>query len=351
MNIHYDLLHGLEKHHGRWLITGVAGFIGSNLLEMLLRADQQVVGLDSFATGHKENLDQVLALATAAQRHRFRFIEGDIRDLETCQTACKEVRYVLHQAALGSVPRSVNDPITSNETNVTGFLNMLVAARDQEVKRFVYASSSSIYGDDPGLPKLETRIGQSLSPYAVTKAANELYANVFWRNYSLETIGLRYFNVFGPRQDPNGAYAAVIPRWISAMIQKEPVYINGDGSNSRDYCFVANAAQANLRAALTNQEDAIGRNFNIALNRRATLLELFELIRCKLLPEFPHVAGIAPTYRECRMGDVPHSQADISLAERVLGYRPTHTLEQGLDETVEWFKKRVFQQHQRSKAA
>ncbi|MBA4148437.1 MAG: SDR family oxidoreductase [Verrucomicrobia bacterium] len=323
-----------------WLITGVAGFIGSNLLEKLLQNNQQVIGMDNFSTGRAENLREVLSGIKASQRGKFRFVEGDIRQLSTCEEVCRGVDYVLHQAALGSVPRSVEDPISSNETNVSGFLNMLVASRNEKVKRFVYASSSAIYGDDPGLPKIEEQTGQPLSPYAVTKSVNELYANVFWRNYGLEVVGLRYFNVFGPRQDPHGAYAAVIPRWIMNMCDNETPVINGDGSVSRDFCYVANVVQANLLAASCSNSEAIGECFNIALQRRATLKELFDIIRCNLLPDFPHLSELRPCHREFRLGDIPHSLADISKARFVLGYVPSHTLEEGMKTTVEWFKQR-----------
>lgn len=327
-----------------WLITGVAGFIGSHLLECLLRNNQHVVGLDNFSTGRADNLREVLSRVGTAQRDRFRFLEGDIRNLSTCEEVCTGVDYVLHQAALGSVPRSVEDPISSNDTNVSGFLNILVASRKKKVKRFVYASSSAVYGDDPGLPKTEGQTGQPLSPYAVTKAVNELYASVFLRTYGVETIGLRYFNVFGPRQDPLGAYAAVIPRWIMNMCDNQIPFINGDGSASRDFCYVENVVQANLLAATTANTDAIGRFLNIAVQRRTTLLELFEVIRCNLLPDFPHLAGMRPCHREVRLGDIPHSLADISDARSFLGYEPSHSLEEGMKPTVEWFKHRSAQQ-------
>ncbi len=327
----------LATRPGTWLVTGVAGFIGSNLLETLLRLDQRVVGLDNFATGHRRNLDQVRERVSPAQWDRFRFIEGDIRDLDTCRQACQGVEYVLHQAALGSVPRSIEDPILTNQSNIDGFLNMLVAARDAGVKSFVYAASSSTYGDHPGLPKVEDEIGRPLSPYAVTKYVNELYGEVFARCYGFATIGLRYFNIFGPRQDPEGAYAAVIPKWIASMIKNEPVYINGDGETSRDFCFIDNAVQANLLAATT--EDAAAKNqvYNIAVGERTSLNQLYEALRAELAPRFPHLAHAQPIYRDFRPGDVRHSLADISKARRLLHYQPTHTIREGLSVAMDWY--------------
>ncbi len=313
-----------------WLITGVAGFIGSNLLETLLKLDQTIVGLDNFATGHRRNLDEVQGLVTVAQWARFTFINGNICLLEDCYKACAGVNYVLHQAALGSVPRSIVDPITTNASNINGFLNMLVAARDAKVERFVYAASSSTYGDHPGLPKVEDVIGRPLSPYAVTKYVNELYAEVFARCYGFESIGLRYFNVFGPRQDPNGAYAAVIPKWTAAMIAGEPVYINGDGKTSRDFCFVANAVQANLLAATTQSADAVNEVYNVAVGDRTTLNSLYMELKRLLAPQFPHLANREPIYRDFREGDVRHSQAGISKAQKLLGYAPSHRFAEGL---------------------
>jgi UDP-N-acetylglucosamine 4-epimerase len=321
----------------RWLVTGGAGFIGSNLLETLLSLDQDVVVLDNFATGHRKNLDIVQSSVTANQWARFKLIEGDITDLDTCKHAVDGADYVLHQAALGSVPRSLENPIRTNETNITGFLNMLVASRDASVQRFVYAASSSTYGDHPGLPKIEDRIGKPLSPYAVTKYVNELYADVFARSYGLPTIGLRYFNVFGPRQDPNGAYAAVIPKWFSSLLQSEPVYINGDGSTSRDFCFVANTVQANILAAVTQDPAAINQIYNVALGDRTTLNELFEYIRDLIAPGSPQVAGVNPVYRDFRAGDVRHSQADITKARTLLGYEPTHRVVEGLRVASAWY--------------
>ncbi|MCX7672459.1 MAG: NAD-dependent epimerase/dehydratase family protein [Thiobacillaceae bacterium] len=337
MSAYAALAERLPRAPCTWLITGVAGFIGCNLLETLLRLDQRVVGLDNFATGHRRNLDQVQAAVSPAQWARFRFIEGDIRDLATCREACHGVDYVLHQAALGSVPRSLEDPIATNAANIDGFLNMLVAAREAGVARFVYAASSSTYGDSARLPKVEEEIGRPLSPYAVTKLVNELYAGVFARAYGFKTIGLRYFNIFGPHQDPNGAYAAVIPRWIAAMIRGEPVYINGDGETSRDFCYIANAVQANLLAATVEDEEALDQVYNVAVGERTSLNQLFHAIRAALLPRFPHLEHLQPVYRDFRPGDVRHSQADITKARRLLGYEPTHRIDQGLKAAMDWY--------------
>lgn len=321
----------------RWLITGVAGFIGSNLLEALLRLDQVVIGLDNFATGHRHNLSQVAALVSAEQWARFSFIEGDICEEQVCARAVAGVDFVLHQAALGSVPRSLENPIHTNATNISGFLNMLVASRDAKVSRFIYAASSSTYGDHPGLPKVEELIGKPLSPYAVTKYVNELYADVFARCYGMESIGLRYFNVFGPRQDPNGAYAAVIPKWYGALLRSEPVFINGDGETSRDFCFIANVVQANILAALSTNPEAVNQVYNIALGDRTTLNELFYLIRERVATVVPAIAGVEVEHRPFRAGDVRHSQADISKIVSHLGYAPTHKVAQGLDEATAFY--------------
>lgn len=337
MSLPSDLQEQVKSKPRVWLVTGVAGFIGSNLLESLLRLDQRVVGLDNFSTGHQRNLDEVQSLISAEQWSRFRFIRGDIRELSACHEACGGVDFVLHQAALGSVPRSVADPITTHETNASGFLNMLVAARDAGVKRFVYAASSSTYGDHPGLPKVEDEIGRPLSPYAVTKYLNELYADVFARTYGISSIGLRYFNVFGPRQDPEGAYAAVIPKWVASMIRNETVFINGDGETSRDFCFVANAVQANLRAALADKEEALNQVYNVAVGDRTSLNELYEHLRSALLPRFPHLEGITAQFRDFRTGDVRHSLADIGKAQKLLGYAPTHHVGVGLREALDWY--------------
>jgi len=326
----------LQQAPRTWLVTGVAGFIGSNLLETLLKLDQTVVGLDNFATGHQRNLDEVQTLVSPQQWAKFRFIEGDIRALDDCRRACEGVDYVLHQAALGSVPRSLADPITTNAANIDGFLNVLVAARDAEVKSFTYAASSSTYGDHPGLPKVEDLIGKPLSPYAVTKYVNELYADVFARAYGFTTIGLRYFNVFGKRQDPAGAYAAVIPKWTAAMIAGEEVFINGDGETSRDFCFVDNAVQANLLAATATDEAARNQVYNVAVGDRTTLNQLFEALR-QALGENGVAYDKAPIYRDFRAGDVRHSQADIGKAERLLGYAPSHTILAGIQAAMPWY--------------
>lgn len=320
-----------------WAVTGVAGFIGSNLLETLLKLDQTVVGLDNFATGHQRNLDEVENLVTPDQWGRFRIIEGDIRELKDCQQVCDGADYVLHQAALGSVPRSLADPIATNAANVTGFLHMLVAARDAGVKSFVYAASSSTYGDHPGLPKVEDVIGKPLSPYAVTKYVNELYASVFARNYGFATIGLRYFNVFGPRQDPNGAYAAVIPKWTAALIEGKDIIINGDGETSRDFCYVDNAVQANLLAAVVEAPEAIDEVYNVAVGDRTSLNELYSELKRLLAPHYPHVAKANPVNGPFRAGDVRHSQADIEKARRLLRYEPSLTVKQGLAIAVLWY--------------
>jgi len=328
----------LQKEPATWLITGVAGFIGSNLLEKLLKLDQRVVGLDNFSTGFEKNLKEVQSLVSQEQWSRFRFIEGDIRNLDDCQQACKDVDFVLHEAALGSVPRSLENPILTNENNISGMLNMLVAARDNNVKRIVYAASSSTYGDHPGLPKVEDTIGKPLSPYAVTKYVNELYADVFARCYGLESIGLRYFNVFGPRQDPSGAYAAVIPRWIASLLQQEPVYINGTGETSRDFCYVQNAIQVNLLAATAEQAEAVNQVYNVAVGGRTTLLELFSILRDGLAARHPYLKDCQPVNGDFRAGDVMHSQADIGKARRLLGYEPTYLIGQGLVEALGWYE-------------
>ncbi len=338
MTTRYTEIQQHLKHRGyRWLVTGVAGFIGSNLLETLLRLNQNVVGLDNFSTGHQHNLDQVKAVIDPSAWSNFHFIEGDIRHLQDCRTACEKIDFVLHQAALGSVPRSIEDPILTNESNISGFVNMLVAARDAGVKRFVYAASSSTYGDHPDLPKVESVIGQPLSPYAVTKYVNELYADVFARCYDTQSIGLRYFNIFGPRQDPNGAYAAVIPQWIAALIKNKPLYINGDGETSRDFCFVENAVEANLLAALSTNPEAINQVYNIAVNERTSLNQLYAMMHDLLVDQFTHLGDHRPTYMDFRKGDVRHSQADISKARRLLGYNPAYRIDQGLKQAMDWY--------------
>ncbi len=325
-----------------WLITGVAGFIGSNLLEHLLRLDQRVIGLDNFATGYQRNLDEVQSLVSPEQWQRFHFIQGDIRVLADCHRAMiwpatgQSVDHVLHQAALGSVPRSLNDPITTNEVNISGFLNMLVAARDAKVRSYTYAASSSTYGDHPDLPKVEPKIGNPLSPYAVTKLVNEQYASVFARCYGFKTIGLRYFNVFGPRQDPDGAYAAVIPKWTDSLLTGETVHINGDGETSRDFCFVENAVQANLLAACTTNPEAVDQVYNVAVGDRTTLNQLFGHLRDLLVPHGVDPATAA-SHRDFRAGDVRHSLADIGKAQRLLGYSPSHRIAAGLRQAMGWY--------------
>ncbi|WP_275943466.1 MULTISPECIES: SDR family oxidoreductase [Citrobacter] len=318
-----------------WLITGVAGFIGSNLLETLLKLNQRVVGLDNFATGHQENLDEVKRTVTEEQWAAFTFINGDIRDLDVCRQVVKGIDHVLHQAALGSVPRSIKDPITTNNTNITGFINMLVSSKDANVKSFTYAASSSTYGDHPALPKAEENIGNPLSPYAVTKYVNELYAQVFARTYGFKTIGLRYFNVFGKRQDPNGAYAAVIPKWTSAMINGESLFINGDGETSRDFCFIENVVQMNILAALSD-ETAKDQVYNVAVGDRTTLNQLFSALKIALSEN-----GISynkePEYKDFRAGDVRHSQADITKAKTKLGYEPTFRISEGIRKAMPWY--------------
>ncbi|MBO2636482.1 Vi polysaccharide biosynthesis UDP-N-acetylglucosaminuronic acid C-4 epimerase TviC [Shewanella algae] len=333
----YEQLHQvLLESPKKWLVTGVAGFIGSNLLEKLLKLDQRVVGLDNFATGYKHNLDEVKSLVTEKQWARFTFIKGDIRNIETCLQAVKGVDYVLHQAALGSVPRSIADPLTTNATNISGFLNMLHASKEQGVSSFTYAASSSTYGDHPALPKVEENIGNPLSPYAVTKYVNELYAGVYARVYGFKTIGLRYFNVFGRRQDPNGAYAAVIPKWTAAMINGDDVFINGDGETSRDFCYIENVVQMNLLAA-TADEKAKDNVYNVAVGDRTTLNDLYYAIK-SALNDSAIVVERAPVYRGFRPGDVRHSQANVNKAVEKLGYQFTHRINEGIAEAMPWYK-------------
>ncbi|UXI51511.1 NAD-dependent epimerase/dehydratase family protein [Acinetobacter variabilis] len=336
MSQYQTICEQLKQNPKTWLVTGVAGFIGSNLLETLLKFDQTVVGLDNFATGHQYNLNEVQNLVTPEQWANFKFYEGDIRNFEDCKKVCAGVDYVLHQAALGSVPRSIADPITTNAANITGFLNMLTAARDAEVKSFTYAASSSTYGDHPALPKVEANIGKPLSPYAVTKYVNELYAEVFARTYGFKTIGLRYFNVFGKRQDPNGAYAAVIPKWTASMIKGEDVFINGDGETSRDFCFIENTVQANILAATTQNDEAKNQVYNVAVGDRTTLNDLFNAIQVAL-----NENGVTytkePVYRDFRVGDVRHSQADVSKIKNLLGYTPKFVISQGVESAMPWY--------------
>ncbi len=326
----------LKSNQKTWLITGVAGFIGSNLLETLLLLDQKVIGLDNFATGFQHNLDEVQGSVSEAQWRNFTFYQGDIRQLEDCQKACAAVDYVLHQAALGSVPRSIADPIMTNSANITGFLNMLVAARDANVKSFTYAASSSTYGDHPALPKVEENIGKPLSPYAVTKYVNELYADVFAKTYGFQTIGLRYFNVFGKRQNPNGAYAAVIPKWTAAMIAGDDVFINGDGETSRDFCFIENTVQANILAATTQNEEAKNQVYNVAVGDRTTLNDLFNAIKGALNENYVTYTK-EPVYSDFRAGDVRHSQASVEKIKKLLGYEPKFVISQGINKAMPWY--------------
>lgn len=331
----------LKDNQSTWLVTGVAGFIGSNLLEKLLILNQKVIGLDSFDTGYQHNIDQAIQDANNINgkdlSNNFKFINGDITKLRDCKHACDGVDYVLHQAALGSVPRSIEDPIATNEANINGFVNMLVASRDAKVKRFVYAASSSSYGDNPDLPKVEHMTGNPLSPYAVTKIVNELYANVFAKNYDFKTIGLRYFNIFGKRQDPDGAYAAVIPKWVAAILNKEDVYINGDGKTSRDFCYIDNTVQMNLLAATTNNEEATNQVYNVALNDRTSLTELYQMIEERLMQRVEGLEKKKPIYREFRSGDVRHSQASIDKAKKLLDYQPKYRIYEGMADAIDWY--------------
>ncbi len=337
MTAYDEVKETLGERPRRWLVTGVAGFIGSNLLQALLELDQDVVGVDNFATGKRDNLEQVRGAVARERWARFRLFEGDVALAAVAARAMEGIEVVLHQAALGSVPRSIAEPLETNAANVTGQLALLEAARRAGVRRFVYASSSSVYGDEPTLPKLEGRLGSPLSPYAVTKLAGELYASVYGRLHGLETIGLRYFNVFGRRQDPEGAYAAVIPRWIAALLRGEPVLINGTGETSRDFCHVANVVQANLLAAVTTDERALGETYNVAVGGRTTLVQLFECLRRLLATRQPRLAEVRPVHGPFRPGDVMHSSADIGKARRLLRYEPTHSLEQGLQEAADWY--------------
>jgi len=331
----------LKNNQSTWLVTGAAGFIGSNLVEKLLILNQKVVGLDSFDTGYQHNIDQAIEDANNFSgidvSNNFKFIDGDIKSLSDCRLVCDGVDYVLHQAALGSVPRSIEDPIGTNSSNIDGFVNMLVASRDAKVKRFVYAASSSSYGDNKDLPKIEDMIGNPLSPYAVTKLVNELYANVFAKNYDFKTIGLRYFNIFGKRQDPDGAYAAVIPKWVAAILNKEDVYINGDGETSRDFCYIDNTVQMNLLAATTNNDEATDQVYNVALNDRTSLNKLYQIIEEKLIQRVHGLQKKNPIYREFRSGDVRHSQASIDKAKKLLDYEPKYMISEGMDEAIDWY--------------
>ncbi len=338
MSTYEQITSQLQNRPRTWLITGAAGFIGSNLLETLLGLGQRVIGLDNLVSGHRKNLDEVRAAVTAEQWRRFHFVEGDIADLAACRSAMTGVELVLHQAALGSVPKSMSDPLGCHRSNVTGFLNVLTAARDAGVRRVVYASSSAVYGDDRETSKSEAVIGRPLSPYAASKRMNEIYAEAYAQAYGFESIGLRYFNVFGPRQDPEGDYAAVIPKWIAAMLRQEAVFINGDGETSRDFCFIANVVQANLLAAVTENREAVNRVFNVALGERTTLNQLFAALKGQVSRAGGAIAGIKPSYRDFRAGDIRHSLADVGLARRVLGYQPTHNLPQGIESAMAWYR-------------
>ncbi len=336
MSTYEHLCSAMKQSPSTWLVTGCAGFIGSNLIEHLLKLGQKVTGLDNFLTGHQKNLDMVEALVGPEAWKNFRFIRGDIRDLDTCHEACKGAEHVLHEAALGSVPRSINDPIATNSCNITGYLNMLVAARDAGVKSFVYASSSSIYGDSQTLPKVEDHIGNCLCPYAVTKRVNELYADVFARCYNFAAIGLRYFNVFGQRQDPFAAYAAVIPQWFSSLLRNETVYVNGDGETSRDFCYIDNVVQANLLASFAKDE-ARNEVYNVAFGQRTSLNELFELVKEEVVRCKPDATSVKPVYRDFRAGDARHTLADISKAKTLLGYEPKFSIRDGLRLAGSWY--------------
>jgi UDP-N-acetylglucosamine 4-epimerase len=335
MSRYEEIKINLQASPKTWLVTGVAGFIGSNLLETLLLLNQKVVGLDNFATGHQHNLDEVKDIVSKEQWSNFSFIEGDIRDHLVCRKATSGVDYVLHQAALGSVPRSITDPVLTNSANITGFLNMLTAAKDENVSSFTYAASSSTYGDHPTLPKVEENIGNPLSPYAVTKYVNELYANVFEKTYGFKATGLRYFNVFGKRQDPNGAYAAVIPKWTAAMLNNDKIFVNGDGETSRDFCYIENVVQMNILSAIAPDE-VRGEVYNVAVGDRTTLNDLFFSIKKALIKNGIKIS-IEPTYRNFREGDVRHSQADISKAKKVLGYEAKFNISEGIGITMQWY--------------
>jgi UDP-N-acetylglucosamine 4-epimerase len=327
----------LQAERRTWLVTGVAGFIGSHLAEKLLGLDQAVVGLDNFSTGKRENLELVRAAVGEARWKSFRFIEGDIRSLDACNSACQSADLVLHQAGLGSVPRSIDKPLRTHDSNVNGFLNILLAARDAGAKRLVYASSSAVYGDHPALPKTESQLGRAMSPYGLSKRINELYADVFAACYGFETIGLRYFNVFGPRQDPDGPYASVIPAWLGALLRGETAYINGDGAAARDYCHVDNVVQANLLAAMVETPEAVGQAYNVAVGEQTTLVELFDMMRESLATRLPHLRNARAVHRAPRRGDMLLSRADVSKAARLLGYRPVFDLRSGLEQTIAWY--------------
>lgn len=341
MTKYEELQEFLKANQSSWLVTGAAGFIGSNLVEKLLKLNQKVVGLDNLSTGYQHNIDQAIIDASKFidkdLNGNFKFINGDITEFKDCVNACQNIDYVLHQAALGSVPRSIEEPLRTNQININGFLNMLIASRDANVKRFVYAASSSSYGDNPDLPKVEHNIGNPLSPYAVTKLVNELYAKVFANNYNFKTIGLRYFNIFGKRQDPNGAYAAVIPKWVAAILNNEDVFIYGDGETSRDFCYIENTLQMNLLAATTENMDALDQVYNVALNDRTSLKDLYQMIENGLLMRVPGLKKRKPIYKDFRSGDIRHSQACINKARKLLDYQPAFNISQGMDEALDWY--------------
>jgi UDP-N-acetylglucosamine/UDP-N-acetylgalactosamine 4-epimerase len=341
VSVYAKLKSELAAQPKTWLVTGVAGFIGSHLLEALLKLEQRIVGLDNLSTGYQKNLQEVRAIVGEPRWARFQMTEGDICDSAACRRACKGVDFVLHQAALGSVPRSLADPIATHENNVTGFVNMAMAARDTGVKRMVFASSSAVYGDEPGSPKVEDKLGSPLSPYAASKIMNETYAGVFARAYDFSFVALRYFNVFGPRQDPEGAYAAVIPKWLEALLNRQPIFINGDGETSRDFCYIDNVVQGNLLAATTTKPEAVNQTYNIAVGQRTTLNELLELLKGELHAHDPSVQNQKPVYRDFRPGDVRHSLADINKARRLLGYEPEYPIERGLEMAIDWYRAQI----------
>ena len=347
MKTHQDLLARIKGAQRSWLVTGAAGFIGSHLVENLLALDQKVVGLDNFSTGKRENLELVRRAAGEARWKNFRFVEGDIRALDTCNAVCASVDVVLHQAGLGSVPRSIDKPLRTHDSNVNGFLNILLAARDAGAQRMVYASSSAVYGDHPALPKVESQLGRAMSPYGLSKRINELYADVFAACYGFQSIGLRYFNVFGPRQDPEGPYASVIPAWLGALLRGETAYINGDGAAARDYCHVDNVVQANLLAATVEDEQALGQAYNVAVGEQTTLNELFELMRGQLAERLPHLRNARAVHRAPRRGDMLLSKADIGKAAQLLGYRPVFDLRSGLAQTIDWYMQHLLPAQER----
>ena len=347
MKTYEEVRRRIQSAPRSWLVTGAAGFIGSHLIEHLLALEQTVVGLDNFSTGKRENLDHVRRAVGETRWERFRFIEGDIRSLDTCNAACASMDLVLHQAGLGSVPRSIDKPLRTHDSNVNGFLNILLAARDAGAARLVYASSSAVYGDHPTLPKVESQIGRAMSPYGLSKRMNELYADVFDACYGFRSVGLRYFNVFGPRQDPDGPYASVIPAWIGALVRGETAYVNGDGSAARDFCYVDNVVQANLLAATVEDPQALGEAYNVAVGEQTTLNQLFEVIRARLANRLPHLRTVRAVHREPRRGDMLLSRADVGKAARLLGYRPEFDLSAGLAQTIDWYIGQLLPAEQR----